>query len=105
MQTIPPKINELLAELKMDASEIDYFVPHQSNHRMIEALAERLEIKEHKVISNIDKYGNMSAASIPVAIKEAIDNKEMKLPATVLLSAFGAGMTAGNAVIKLSETV
>lgn len=105
MQTIPPKINELLAELKMDTSEIDYFVPHQSNHRMIEALAERLEIEEHKVISNIDKYGNMSAASIPVAIKEAIDNKEMKLPATVLLSAFGAGMTAGNAVIKLSETV
>jgi len=105
MQEIPPKITELLDKLKMTASDIDYFIPHQSNHRMIEALAKRLEISEEKVISNIDKYGNMSAASIPVAIKEAIDKNEIKLPATVLISAFGAGMTAGNAIIKLNETV
>lgn len=101
MHKIPPKLEELLETTKTDVKDIDYFVPHQSNQRMIDALADRLTIDNSKVISNIEFYGNMSAASIPVAIRESIDNGKIKLPATLMLSAFGAGMTGANAIIKL----
>lgn len=105
MQKVPPKLEELLETTNTDVKDIDYFVPHQSNQRMISALAERLTIDNSKVISNIESYGNMSAASIPVAIREGIDDKSIKLPATFMISAFGAGMTAGNAIIKLGKNI
>ena len=105
MQEIPPKLEELMKLTNKTIADIDYFIPHQSNQRMIDALAQRLEIKDSKVISNIEHYGNMSAASIPVAIREAIDEGKIKLPATVMLSAFGAGMTAGNAILNLDENI
>ncbi len=101
MTAVPPKIEELLEETNTKIEDIDYFVPHQSNQRMIDALSQRLNLPDEKVISNIQHYGNMSAASIPVAIREGIDKGEIKLPAKILLSAFGAGMTAANAIIKL----
>ena len=88
-----------------NVDDIDYFIPHQSNQRMIDALAQRLEINESKVISNIEHYGNMSAASILVAIREGIDKGSIKLPAKVMLSAFGAGMTAGNAILNLDKNI
>lgn len=103
MTVIPPKLEELMKKNNYDVEKIDYFIPHQSNQRMIEALSARLEIEESKVISNIQYYGNMSAASIPCAIREGIDSGKIKLPATLLLSAFGAGMTAGNAIIKIKQ--
>ena len=99
------KAIELMKENNLISSNIDYFIPHQSNQRMIDALAQRLGFEESKIISNIEHYGNMSAASIPVAIRESIDNGNLKLPATVILSAFGAGMTAGNAIVKLNENI
>ena len=101
MTLIPPKIEELLEKTNTKIEDIDYFIPHQSNQRMIDALAQRLGIADDKVISNIEHYGNMSAASIPVAIRESIDEGKIKLPAKILLSAFGAGMTAANAIITL----
>ena len=94
-----------MRQCKLTSKDIDYFIPHQSNQRMTEALAQRLGFEEEKVISNIKYYGNMSAASIPVAIREGIDNGTIKLPATIMLSAFGAGMTAGNAIIKLENNI
>jgi 3-oxoacyl-[acyl-carrier-protein] synthase-3 len=72
---------------------------------MIDALGQRIGIDSDKVISNISKYGNMSAASIPVAIREGIDNGQIKLPAKILISAFGAGMTGANAIISLDNNV
>ena len=105
MTVIPPKINELLENTNTKIEDIDYFIPHQSNQRMIDALAERLNIDKTKVISNIEHYGNMSAASIPVAIREEIDNGNIKLPATILISAFGAGMTGANAILKLDKNL
>ena len=105
MQLIPPKLEELLKKTNTKIDDIDYFVPHQSNKRMIDALAQRLNLPEEKVISNIETYGNMSAASIIVAIREAIDNNKLKLPAKLMLSAFGAGMTAANAIIKLDKNI
>jgi len=105
MQEIPPKLEELMNKTNKNIDNIDYFIPHQSNQRMIDALAQRLNIENSKVISNIEHYGNMSAASILVAIREGVDNKKIELPATVMLSAFGAGMTAGNAIIKLNKNI
>ena len=105
MTTIPPKLDELLEKNNLTSNDIDYFIPHQSNQRMIDALAQRLEFTPEKVISNIEHYGNMSAASIPVAIRESIDEDKIKLPATIMISAFGAGMTGANAIIKLDKNV
>lgn len=105
MTTVPDKIEELLKETNTKIEDIDYFIPHQSNLRMIDALAQRINIQKEKVISNIQLFGNMSAASIPVAIRDAVDNGEIKLPATIIISAFGAGMTAANAIIKLSNNI
>ena len=105
MTLIPSKLEELMAKTNTTPAEIDYFIPHQSNQRMIDALAQRLTIDESKVISNIEHYGNMSAASILVAIRESIDEGKIKLPAKVMLSAFGAGMTAGNAILNLDKNI
>jgi len=105
MQLIPPTLEDLLNRTNTDIDEIDYFVPHQSNQRMIEALAQRLNLPDEKVISNIENYGNMSAASIIVAIREGIDSGKIKLPGKFMLSAFGAGMTAANAIIKLEKNI
>ncbi len=105
MQEIPPKIEELLNSTETKIEEIDYFIPHQSNQRMIDALGERIGIDKDKVISNIALYGNMSAASILVAIRDAVDKGIIKLPAKIIISAFGAGMTGANAILKLEKDI
>ncbi len=105
MQEIPPKIDELLKSTGKTIEDIDYFIPHQSNQRMIEALGERIGIEENRVISNIAHYGNMSAASILVALRESIDKGIIKLPAKIIISAFGAGMTGANAILKLDNGI
>jgi 3-oxoacyl-[acyl-carrier-protein] synthase-3 len=81
-------------------NEIDWFIPHQANLRIIEAGARRLKIPMDKTIVNIDKYGNTSAASIPLALAEAADSGKIKSGDRILLSGFGAGMTWGSAVIE-----
>lgn len=101
MQKIPSVISKTLEEAKMTIDDIDYFIPHQANLRMIEALTTRVKINPEKVLHNIESYGNMSATSIPCVISEKIKNGELKTPATLLLSAFGAGMTAAGAIIKI----
>lgn len=101
MKKIPAVIEKTLQNANMTINDIDYFIPHQANMRMIEALTDRIDIAPEKVLSNIEKYGNMSAASIPCVISEKIKSGELKIPSTVLLSAFGAGMTSACAIIKL----
>lgn len=101
MQQIPAVIQKTLQKANMTIDDIDYFVPHQANLRMIEALSERIGILKEKVLTNIEKYGNMSAASIPCVITEKIKSGELKKDSNVLLSAFGAGMTSAGAIIKI----
>ena len=105
MTKIPSEIEELLKKTNTKIENIDYFIPHQSNQRMIDGLSERLGIESQKVISNIKDYGNMSAASILVAIREGIDSNKINLPAKILISAFGAGMTGASAIIKLDKNI
>lgn len=101
MQKIPSVVSKTLEEANMTIKDIDYFIPHQANLRMIEALTSRIKIDPEKVLHNIEDYGNMSATSIPCVISEKIKKGELKTPATLLLSAFGAGMTAAGAIIKI----
>lgn len=101
MQKIPAIINKTLEEANMSIDDVDYFIPHQANLRMIEALTTRIKISPEKVLHNIEHYGNMSASSIPCVISEKLKSGELKKPSVVLLSAFGAGMTSAGAIIKI----
>ena len=83
--------------------EIDYLVPHQANIRIIEAAAKRLKMPLDKVHVNLDKYGNMSAASIPVALDEAIQEGKVKKDDLIVMVGFGAGLTWGSCVVKWSK--
>ncbi len=80
-------------------ADIDWIVPHQANDRIISAVAKKLDFPKEKIFINIDKYGNMSAASIAVALYEAVDQKKINKGDLVVLVAFGAGLvTAANVV-------
>jgi 3-oxoacyl-[acyl-carrier-protein] synthase-3 len=82
------------------ANDVDWFVPHQANARIIEAAASRLGIPAAQTVVNIDRYGNTSAASIPLAMAEAAEDGRIKDGDLVLLSGFGAGMTWGSALLR-----
>ena len=102
---LPNYIEECVEKSGMKMNEIDYLVPHQANLRIIEALEKRLEFNPDNVISNIQNYANTSAASIPIALVEAIESGKMKLPCSAILTGFGAGMTVGTTVVKLREGI
>lgn len=80
--------------------EVDLFVPHQANARILAAAASRLGIAPGRVVTNIDRYGNTSAASIPLALVEAADDGRLREGHLVLLTAFGAGMTWASALLR-----
>lgn len=103
MHTMPESIMQCLEDAKLEPKDIDYLVPHQANLRIIEGLQSRLEFNDEKVIVNIDKYGNTSAASVPIALSEAIASGKIKTPSKAILCAFGAGMAWGSAVVRLRE--
>ena len=84
-----------LEKLHMPAIKLDWFVPHQANLRIIEAVASRVGLPMDKVIINLDRYGNTSAATIPTALDEAIRDGRIREGQTVLTDAFGSGLTAG----------
>jgi 3-oxoacyl-[acyl-carrier-protein] synthase-3 len=84
-------------------SDVNVFVPHQANARIVSAAADRLGIPAERTVVNIDRYGNTSAGSIPIALTEAIEAGRVHAGDIVLLSGFGAGMTWGSAVLRWSE--
>lgn len=98
---VPASIEEALKQAELDINDIDYFVLHQANIRILDAAAERLGVSEEKLIRNIQDYGNTSAASIPIVLADTINDGRIKTPAIVALSGFGAGLTWGSAIIKL----
>lgn len=102
---LPGYIEECVSKSGLKMNEIDYLVPHQANMRIIEALEKRLEFNPENVISNIKDYANTSAASIPIALVEAIESGKMKLPCSAILTGFGAGMTVGTTVVRLREGI
>jgi 3-oxoacyl-[acyl-carrier-protein] synthase-3 len=85
---------------KLTGTDIDLMIPHQANIRIIEATAKHAAIPMDKVYVNVDRYGNTSAASIPIALDEAVETGRIKDGSTVLLVAFGAGFTWGSMVVR-----
>ncbi len=84
----------------LSSEDIDCLIPHQANNRIIQSAAKRLKVPMEKVIVNVDKYGNTSAASIPLAMDEAIKNDKIKNGDIVVLVGFGAGLTWASCVMK-----
>ncbi|MGH9281656.1 MAG: beta-ketoacyl-ACP synthase III, partial [Acidimicrobiales bacterium] len=89
-----------LGRAGLTAADVDLFVPHQANLRIIEASCSRLGISMEKAAVNLDRYGNTSAASIPMALTEASEQGRLGPSSVVLLSGFGAGMTWASAVLR-----
>jgi 3-oxoacyl-[acyl-carrier-protein] synthase III len=89
-----------LARAGATVDDVDWFIPHQANVRIIEAAAQRLGIPPERTVVNIERYGNTSAASIPVALFEAVEAGRIHDDDLVLLSGFGAGMTWASALMR-----
>jgi 3-oxoacyl-[acyl-carrier-protein] synthase-3 len=85
----------LLTRHGFTAADVSLLIPHQANRRIIMATAERLGLSEDRVVLNIDKYGNTTAATIPLATRDALDAGRLKRGDLVLFAAVGAGYTAG----------
>jgi 3-oxoacyl-[acyl-carrier-protein] synthase-3 len=92
----------LLARNRLGADDIDLFVSHQANRRIITAAAERLGLPPEKVIINIDRFGNTTAGTIPLALKDALDAGRLKRGDRVLLASVGAGFTVGAVLLRWS---
>ena len=89
----------------LTSKDIQLFIPHQANQRIVEATAERLGLTEDQVLSNIDRYANTTAATIPLGIADAVEQGRLKPGDNVILAAFGAGFTWGGIYIRWSEVV
>lgn len=100
VRTLEDLAVKTLAENKLEASQLSLLIPHQANLRIIQATADRLELPMDKVLINLDRYGNTSAASIPIALDEAIRTERIKEGDYMLLEAFGGGFTWAAALIK-----
>ncbi|MBT2760979.1 beta-ketoacyl-ACP synthase III [Paenibacillus sp. ISL-20] len=89
----------VLSKAGIDKKDIDLFIPHQANIRIIKSAMERLELPEEKVMINVDKYANTSAASVPLALVEAQESGRLKEGDKVLMVGFGGGLTWGSSVL------
>ncbi len=107
VRILPPYIEEIIEKSGLKAEDIDYLIPHQANLRIIQAVQERLQYADEKVITNIKYYGNTSAASVPIALAEGVEKGTVKLgrDKTAILCGFGAGMTWGAAIVRLREGI
>jgi 3-oxoacyl-[acyl-carrier-protein] synthase-3 len=91
---------EVMARHGLTPADVDVFIPHQANLRIVEAVGKRLSLPEEKVFTNLQKYGNTSAASVPLALAEACLEGFIKPGNLVLLGTFGGGFTWGSALIR-----
>jgi 3-oxoacyl-(acyl-carrier-protein) synthase III len=100
IKTLEEVARETLSAHGLTVNDIDLYVPHQANIRILKAVAERLQLPMEKVFMNIDRYGNTSAASIPLALDEAVRAGRIKDGSLVMIGAFGAGLTWASALIR-----
>lgn len=92
---------ELLQDLQIDPSEVDFFISHQANQRILDAMGRQLGVPPEKILSNVERYGNTSAASVPILLAESIESETIQPGQLLLISAFGGGLTWGGAVVRL----
>jgi 3-oxoacyl-[acyl-carrier-protein] synthase-3 len=96
-------LRQVIHKAGLKTQDIDLFIPHQANVRIIESAARYAGLPEEKIYINIQKYGNTSAASIPIALAEAMEEGRARIGATLAFVAFGAGLTWASAVVKIVE--
>lgn len=100
VNTLDQIVDETLAANNMQKSDIDWLVPHQANIRILQATAKKLDMSMDRVVVTVDKHGNTSAASIPLALDTAVRDGRIKRGDVILMEAFGGGFTWGSALIK-----
>lgn len=100
VKKVPEVIEKALFRAHLTSTDIDWLLLHQANQRILDAVAKRLNIPEDKVPSNLAKYGNTSAASIPLVLDEAVRSGKIQPGDTIATSGFGAGLTWGAAIFK-----
>ena len=100
VRTLEEVARETLAANNFQVEDLDLYIPHQANIRILKAVASRLGLPPEKVMLNLDRYGNTSAASIPIALDEAVRQGRIKEGSLVMLGAFGAGLTWASALIR-----
>lgn len=100
VNTLDQIVDETLAASNMQKTDIDWLVPHQANIRILQATAKKLDMSMDRVVVTVDKHGNTSAASIPLALDTAVRDGRIKRGDVILMEAFGGGFTWGSALIK-----
>uniref|UniRef100_A0A1Z1M408 Beta-ketoacyl-[acyl-carrier-protein] synthase III n=1 Tax=Polysiphonia sp. TaxID=1967842 RepID=A0A1Z1M408_9FLOR len=97
---VPLSILKCLNALDMSVDEVNWLLLHQANERILTAIADKLSISSDKIISNLSKYGNTSAASIPLALDEAIQENKISKNDIIVIAGFGAGLTWGTIIVR-----
>jgi len=100
VKTMTSHADKVVKDAGMTMEDVDWFIPHQANLRIIEAVGNRYNIPMNKVVINVDRYANTSSASVPTAFDEAIREGKIKRGQNILMAAFGAGLTAGAVFLK-----
>jgi 3-oxoacyl-[acyl-carrier-protein] synthase-3 len=100
VRTMVDSARKIMTQQGITSDEIDWFIPHQANMRIMEVVAERLEIPKEKVVVTVHKYGNTSAATIPVALDEAVRSGRIRKGDLILVNSFGAGLTWGAVLFR-----
>ena len=97
---MPEVVGEALSANGLTTEDIDLLIPHQANHRISEMVRRRLGLPEDRVYNNIDRYGNTTAATIPIALAEAVERGLLRRGDLLALTAFGSGLTWGSALVR-----
>jgi len=100
VKEVPLILEKLLKKMKYNSDQVDWLLLHQANQRILDSVGERLKIPREKILSNLEKYGNTSAATIPLMMDEAVRDSRIKQNDIIATSGFGAGLSWGAALIK-----
>lgn len=100
VKTLVNDVNDILTNNALQPQDIAYFIPHQANLRIINAVGEQLSFNEKQLVISVQKYGNTSAASIPMAMNDLYEENKLKYGDLMLLDAFGGGLTWGSALVR-----
>lgn len=100
VRTLGRIVDETLEAAELEKGDVDWLIPHQANHRIIAATAKQLQLPMDRVVVTVDRHGNTSAASVPLALDEAIRSERIRRGELLLLEAFGGGFTWGSALVR-----
>lgn len=102
VRTLTKDVKEILEDNNIESDTVKHFIPHQANYRIIKAVGDALKMKEEQVVLTVEKYGNTSGASIPMAMNDVYEQGNLKAGELMLLDAFGGGLTWGSALVPFS---